>query len=325
MTAQTAPAAPQSRLAHMPIAFFAVVMGLSGLALATGRAEVALGASPMTSRTILVLAVGAFLAIGLAYALKALRHPAAVAGEWHHPVRMAFFPAISISLILLATGLAEPVPAVALPLWAVGAGLHLLATLVVVSTWIGHRPFEPAQMTPAWFIPAVGNIIVPVAGARFGFVEVSWFFFSVGVVFWVILATLVFNRLVFHTPMPEKVLPTLMILVAPPAVGFLAYHRLEPEMDGFARLLMSAAILFALVVATQARRLVKVPFSMAWWAYSFPLAALTTALYVYAGEAASAVHLVLAHVMMAVTGLAIAGLVVRTLKAMASGEVFRPE
>ncbi|MEM0513912.1 hypothetical protein WCN91_00405 [Pseudoalteromonas sp. YIC-827] len=46
---------------------------------------------------------------------------------------------------------------------------------------INHYRLEHAN--PSWFIPVVGNIIAPITGAKLGYIEVSWFFFSVGIVF----------------------------------------------------------------------------------------------------------------------------------------------
>ena len=44
--------------------------------------------------------------------------------------------------------------------------------------------------TNPWFIPVVGNIIVPIAGVDDAPAEVSWFFFSFGLIFWIALFTL---------------------------------------------------------------------------------------------------------------------------------------
>lgn len=92
-----------------------------------------------------------------------------------------------------------------------------------------------------------------------------------------VLLTLVVNRLMFHDPMPGKMVPTLMILVAPPAVAFMAWLRLNGEVGPFGHFLLSAAYVFALIVATQAGRFRAIPFALSWWARSFPLAALTIA------------------------------------------------
>ncbi len=78
-----------------------------------------------------------------------------------------------------------------------------------------------------------------------------------------------------------------MILVAPPAVAFTAWLRLEGEVGAFGHFLLSAAYVFALLVATQAAKLRKLPFALSWWALSFPIAALAIASFGYAHAAGS--------------------------------------
>lgn len=48
-----------------------------------------------------------------------------------HPVKLSFFPTISISLLLIATALQGMNSSFVLPIWATGAVLHLLFTLYV--------------------------------------------------------------------------------------------------------------------------------------------------------------------------------------------------
>lgn len=177
-------------------------------------------------------------------------------------------------------------PAVSAALWGVGALVQALLTLVIVAAWISHRPFGPAMLSPAWFIPAVANVIVPLGGAHLGLYDVSWYFFSVGVLFWIVLLTLVFNRLIFHDPLPGKLRPTLVILIAPPSVAFLAWIELNGgAMDATANVLFNIGVFFAALVAIQLPALLRLPFAMSFWALSFPLAALTTATFRYAALA----------------------------------------
>jgi hypothetical protein len=110
-----------------------------------------------------------------------------------------------------------------------------------------------------------------------GLREISWLFFSAGLVFWIVLLTLVMNRLIFHDPLPARLLPTLVILIAPPAVAFLAYTRLTGDIDAFARILLNSGYVFAAIVATQIGKFMRLPFALSWWALSFPVAALTIA------------------------------------------------
>lgn len=324
-TAAQTHAAPEARIAHYPVTFFAIGMGMMGLTLATRAAEHAFDLPKVASPWVLGLSALLLCAVGIGYAAKAIAHPAEVKAEWNHPVRIAFFPAISISLLLLAAALLEPMPQLAHLVWLAGTTLQGVLALSVISAWIGNRAFQPGQLTPAWFIPAVGNVIVPLAGARLGYTETSWLFFSGGLVFWVVLLTLVVNRLMFHDPLPGKLVPTLMILVAPPAVAFTAWLRLNGEVGPFGHFLLSAAYVFALIVATQAGRLRAIPFALSWWALSFPLAALTIASFGYAEAAGSAPHRIIGAGLLALLLAVVAGLILRTALAIRAGAICLPE
>jgi tellurite resistance protein len=326
MAEATHPEAAEPRLAHLPISFFAAVMGLAGLTLALHAGEAALGLPGWPSLAALWATVAAFLAIAAVYALKAVRHPGAVAAEWHHPVRLAFFPAISISLLLIATALRPHAEEAARLLWLAGAAGQGALTIAVVSGWIGRRPFQPMHISPAWFIPAVGNVVVPVAGVPLGFVELSWLFFSAGLIFWVVLLTLVVNRLIFHDPLPGRLLPTLVILIAPPAVAFLAWAQLSGGGDdAFGRILLNTAYVFAAVVALQVPALARLPFALSFWALSFPVAALAIASMRFAELAGSAAHLWIGGAVLALLVGIVLGLVARTALAIARGEICLPE
>ena len=323
--AETPAIETHSRLEHFPIGLFATVMGLAGLTLATLRMEHASGIGRIISPWLLGLTIIVFVLLAGTYAVRALKYPAAVKSDWNHPVKIAFFPAISIGMLLISTAILPFAPSVALIVWATAATLQLGATLSVVSSWIGHRKWEAVHITPAWFIPAVGNVIVPIAGARLGYVEVSWFFFTTGMLFWMILLTLVFNRLIFHAPLPERLIPTLMILVAPPAVGFVAWHELTGGIDPFARILYFGAVLFSLVVMTQFGKFIRLPFVISWWAYSFPIAALTIATFLYGEATGKAGFITAGYAIYAVLVAVMILLIVRTISAMLAGHVFRPE
>jgi tellurite resistance protein len=314
-----------SRLEHFPIAFFAVVMGLGGFTLAARASEHALGASNWVSGAALIATIAAFTLITIVYIAKAFRYPEAVAAEWAHPVRIAFFPAVSVSILLIATAIAPLMPDLARGIWLVGAALQAILTLAVVANWIGHRLFEQAHLTPAWFIPAVGNVIVPVAGPPLGYVELSWLFFSAGMMFWLVLLTLVVNRLIFHSPLPGRLLPTLVILIAPPAVAFIAWLRLTGEVDGFARILLNAGYVWAGVVLTQAPKFRRLPFALSWWALSFPVAALSVASLLFASETGSTAHKAIGLALVALLTVILVGLGARTVGAMKAQEICRPE
>jgi len=313
------------RLAHFPITFFAIVMGLMGLVLALHSAhEVLPWVEPLVT-VALFFGVAVFAVIALFYVAKILRHRDAVLWEWNHPVRLAFFPAMSISLLLMAVACYANYPQASHALWAVGTIAQGVLTVAVVSGWISHRSFEVGHLTPAWFIPAVGNIIVPVVGVRLGYPEISWLFFSGGLVFWIVLLTLVMNRMVFHNPIPARLFPTLLILIAPPAVGFISYIQLVGKIDPFGHILMNTTYVFAALILVQVPKLLKLPFALSWWALSFPVAALTIASFVYARLTGSGVYQTVGLIGLTVLAVIIAGLLVRTVIAIGRHEICQPE
>lgn len=318
--------APAPKLVHFPVTFFAVVMGLAGLALATHRVELYFGAPATASLVLIAVAALAFVAIAALFVLKGLRHTDALRAEWNHPVKIAFFPAITIGVLLISAGLLPVSQPLAHGLWVCAASVHLVVTLGVIAAWISHRTFEQAHLTPAWFIPAVGNVLVPIAGVRLGYLEVSWFFFSIGMLLWLVFLTLVFNRLIFHNPLPERLLPTLVILIAPPSAGFVAWLQINGgEIDGVARFLYYCALMFTLVTLTQVKKLLKLPFAMSWWAYSFPVAAFVIASALFADATGAAFQRVTMLVAYAVLWGVILLLLAKTAGAIRRDEICRPE
>jgi tellurite resistance protein len=274
------------RLPNFPISFFAMVMGLSGLTIASEKAlhvfapelgGLGIGSTDNVGLWMASTSAAVFSLLLLFYLAKLVVYPKAVLEELRHPIKLNFFAAVSISLLLLSIAFLPVNEAISRPLWMVGASLHLLFTLYIVSVWIHHEHFEVHHMNPAWFIPAVGNVLVPVAGVPLGFLDVSWFFFSIGMLFWGLLMTIIFYRLLFHTPIPERFMPTLFILIAPPAVGFIAYMRLVGELDPIAMVLYYSALFLTLLLFAQVRYFVRLKFFLSWWAYTFPLAAISIA------------------------------------------------
>lgn len=201
------------RLASFPIAFFAMVMGLAGLTIVWEKAQRSFAMDLGINSWLFGLTATLFAILLLAYLTKVLRYRAAVVQELRHPVKLNFFPTVSISTILLAIASVPVAPALTEPLWIMGAALHLLLTLYVMNVWIHHEHLQVHHMNPAWFIPAVGNLLVPILGVPLGYTDVSWFFFSIGILFWIVLLAIIFNRVLFHNPIESHLLPTLFILL----------------------------------------------------------------------------------------------------------------
>ena len=316
----------QTSIQHLPITLFTTVMGLGGLTIATENLERHFAVPGYVSIALLSLTALVWLSLVVAYVIKWIRFPAAVRAELDHPIRLSFFPASSIGLILIATSFYPYLPALTNVLWWIAVVAQLGFTLVILNRWIHSEHFTVEHNSPAWFIPILANLLVPISGAPLGYEEVSYFFFAIGIVFWLPLMAISLNRSFFFAPIPQKLLPTLFILIVPPAIGFTAWTALHGgTLDDFGRVMYFVGLFMTLMVMSQWRKFVGLPFALTWWAYSFPLASITVASFLYFSLVGEMFFLVLAIILYVVLVLVVATLVVRTIALVARRQVFLPE
>lgn len=300
---------PESRvvsthsLQHLPVTLFSSVMGIEGLSIAWRNASATWGISQWPSEILLWMGLGVFVVVATLYCAKWVQYPSAARAEIAHPIRMVFLPTITISLLLIATAGHHQLGDAAAPLWWLGAVGHFCLTVYIVSAWFAREDITLTHVTPAWFIPIVGNIITPLAAHRLGSMELAWFSFSVGLVFWIGFMPIILRRLLLHNPsIPQKLLPTLAIFLAPPSIGMVSWQALTgAQADPVSRILLSAGLAFACVLAAQLGSLWRVPFALPYWAYTFPLAALTSASLVFARQVTAIGYDIIAVVLLAVT------------------------
>jgi len=316
----------QDRLKNLPISFFSSVMGLCGLAIALQKADILFADDHWLSVSSVGDAVGflgitVFIALTVVYVMKLIHYPEMVSAELSHPVKMSFGASITVSLLLLSITTLHLAPAVSEVLLVAGAVMHLMYTMYALNSWIHKTHYEIKHISPAWFIPVVGNILVPVAGVAHGYTEISWFYFSVGLLFWLVLFTIIIYRMIFHHPLPDKLLPTLFIMIAPPAVGFISYVKLTGGLDGFGRMLYFSALFMTLLLLMQIPRFVRLPFYLSWWAYSFPLAAMSISTLLMFDLSQSPVYAILAWSLMVLLFVVVAYLVTRTCFAISDHQI----
>jgi tellurite resistance protein len=262
-----------NRLQYFPVMMFAIVMGLSGLTIVWQKAGMWLDMPKMIGEYLMYIDTAVFVVISLTYLVKLLVYPKEVAEEWNHPVRINFFAAITISLLMLAIIYKEEYRVISSYFWYAGAVLHTYLTLHTISHWINHN-HELKHSNPAWFIPIVGNLLVPVGGIGFAPAPILMYFFSIGFFFWVILFAVLLNRIIFHHQLAQKFMPTLFIFLAPPAVAFISYFKLYHQLDMFATTLFNLAVFFTLLLIFMIRSFFGLKFFISWWAFVFPVAAM---------------------------------------------------
>ena len=309
---------------HLPVNLFASVMGLSGLALAWRLAHRSLAAPAFIGEAVGALAVLVFVLMAAGYLAKLARHPDVVLAEFRHPVGGNFFGTIAISLLLLSA-LIEPYSAsTAHALWTLGAvGAFVLAFIAVSRLLKGQ--LDASLVMPAWLLSGVATLDIAVTGRDMPMAwapEMNLIAGALGAMLAPVLFVMIVSRLVHREPLAPAVTPSLMMLVAPFEVGFLAYSNLVGGVDRFAAVLFYFGLFLFLVIAPKVFR-PSIAFSPAWWGISFPMAALASAALKYADHAGGMGLQLLAIVLLGALSVALAVLFVRTVRIVVNGQLFR--
>ena len=263
-----------NRLKYFPVMMYTIVMGIGGLTIAYQKATIWLGVYDIFATILMYITMVLFILISITYIVKYWKYKAIVENEFSHPIRINFFATISISMLMLVIIYKESHPIISEMFWYPGVLLHFYLTMYTISFWINHNQ-ELKHSSPAWFIPIVGNVLVPIAGVDFVDNEILMYFFSVGIFFWFILFSIIFNRIIFHNQFALKFIPTLFILIAPPAIGFVSYYKMFGVIDLFATFLFNISIFFTLLTVFMYKIFFKIKFFISWWAFVFPSAAMT--------------------------------------------------
>ena len=258
----------QSKIKSLPIMLFAGTMGLGGLCAAYKKLSEIFDLPSEIFSALRALDCTVFCLLSAFYIFKLLKFKEEVKAEFSHPIKINFFGGFIISLFLLALAYKDA-PRLYYSLFYAALGLQTIFTLYVISFWIDEK-FDIATLNPAWFIPVVGNLLIPIIAKKS---QAIWYYFSLGLFFWIILFAVIFYRLVFWDKLADKFVPTLVITLAPPAMAFLGYVKLTEQFDAFAEILLNINVFFAALILFSYKRFIKLKFALSWWAFTFPTAA----------------------------------------------------
>ncbi len=310
-----------NRLKNFPIMMFAIVMGLSGLTIVYQKAHELFGMPRIIGDMLIILDITIFIIISIFYISKMLKYFTEVKKEFNHPVRINFFATISISFLLISIALHPINKELAYYSFIVGTVLQTYFTFKTISFWI-NKNLELNHSNPAWFIPIVGNALVPIAGISFVSTHLLMYYFSIGMFFWIILTAILINRIIFHHQLAGKFIPTLFIFIAPPAIAFIAYVKMNGgQFDMFASSLYNLALFFTFLLLFMYKNFLNLKFFISWWAFTFPLTAVTIASMLAYKLTHIAMYSYFGYFFMLMATLVILFVAIRTIQHMFMGEI----
>jgi len=310
----------KNKIQYFPITSFAIIMGLTGLTIAFGKFYHMQWLPKIFYDISVYFVLSLFVFFTTLYGLKLALYPEEVKNDFKHRIRINFFSAISISFLLLSIAFYTYFPLLGISFWWLGVILHTFFMFKTISFWIQHN-FEIQHFNPAWFIPVVGNILIPITGVDIVPLIISYFYFSVGFFFWIVLFTIFLYRVIFHAQLPEKFIPTFFIIIAPPAVGFISYMRISMSWDNFSIFMLLMTYFFIILLAVMYKSFTKLKFFMSWWAFTFPLAASTIASVLAFQITGLILFKIIAWIMLVVTIITILIVANKTIKNIKKGEI----
>jgi len=286
---------------HFAPSWFAAVMGTGALALGTAALGRSLPALAPVALALHWFNVALFLVLLVPWTLRWFLARPHAAGAIGHPVIASFVPTVAIALLVLSIQFLQLVraPAIALPLWWTGTGLAFGFSFLILFRQFTGEHVQLDHVTPGMFIPPVGLVIVPVAGAALAagadpamqgwMLLLCYVSLGSGTLLWLALHAITLFRMVLHKPVAGQMAPTYWINLGPPGVipislialaeatPFIAdktpFHAAALLVWGFGAwwLVMAAVLTFSYWRRGQ------LPFALSWWAFTFPTGAFALA------------------------------------------------
>lgn len=258
----------------MPPNRFGIPLGLAGLATAWHAAGAKLGTSAAIPGAIDILAAVVLLVVGWLYAVQG---PRRVVADLRDPVQAPFVAVPAITGMMLAAALASVAFAAGRVLVVIFLALTIGVGSYLVGWWIGGDA-DQVSVHPGYYLPTVAGGLVGVITLSEvhlrGLAEAA---FGVGVLSWVLLGSVVLNRLVTARALPASLQPVTAIELAPPALAGVAWFALASHgTDLVAYAIGGYLVLMALVQVRLLPRYLKLRFSPGFWAFTFSYAIAVT-------------------------------------------------
>jgi C4-dicarboxylate transporter/malic acid transport protein len=312
---------PADAFAHIGPNWFASVMGTGILATSATLLPISFPGRNTLAVTAWALAATLLVILCVATAIHWTRYPGIARTHHHNPAMAPFYGAPAMALLTVGAGtllagsrLIGVGPAITLDevLWSLGTAGGLICTVAIPYFMITGPALSLDQVNGSWLMPIVPPMVSAAAGAgliahlpagqaQLALTLACFAMFGISLLASLIVFGLIVARLGRHGAGPARLVPTLWIGLGPlgqsitvigllskaaaPALGPAwtpALHGLVlvygVPVWGFALLWLALAA--AITVRTARERL---PFTLTWWSFTFPVGTMVTGSAVLSG------------------------------------------
>jgi tellurite resistance protein len=252
---------------------FGISFGLTGLGEVWAAASRLYAAPSVVTDALFVVAAAVWVVTLAAYVRDVAAHDR-WRTELRDPVFAPFTALVPIVAMLLGAELSRHARLAGELVTTVG----LLATLALGGALIGQWVVEElslAQWHPGYFIPTVaGGYLGSETMSALHHHDLAVLLFGYGSVSWLVLGSILLQRMFVESRLPTPLLPTMAIQMAPPVVAGVAWFGIDGERaDALALAIAGYALLMAMVQLRLVPLFRTARFGPGWWAYSFSYAA----------------------------------------------------
>ncbi|MGR3042361.1 TDT family transporter [Vibrio vulnificus] len=225
--------------------------------------------------------ISAAIASGLLVilAIKFLFHRHLLQQDLAHPVVGSVVPTFAMGTMVVSNSLGHFFPVAGDVLWLVAVVLHI----VFLVSFLYHRAqnFELHHMVPSWFVPPVGIIVADVSfSGNPALAPIALGALVFGMVAYAVMLPLMIYRFMFTHEVPDAAKPTMAIMAAPASLSLAGYLTVTAQPSPvIIALLFGIAVLMTAIIYLAFVKLLRLPFSPGYAAFTFPMVIGATALF----------------------------------------------
>ncbi|SNS73160.1 tellurite resistance protein [Asanoa hainanensis] len=305
-------------LGKVPPNIFGMPFGLAGLAGVWGTAHF-YGISPAgVTDALLVLA-------GVVWVLSCVLYcsrPRDVRADLTDNILSPFIAlALITPMLLAALGLRPRAATAALVVVLVFLSLTVLYGGWITGQWI-YGPVDAPKIHPGYFLPTVaGGFVASAAATAVGQRRLGEVMFGLGLICWLVVGSIIMNRLFVNPLLPAPLIPTLAIEAAPAPVASLAYFALNgSRIDAISSLIAGYGVLLVIAQFRFLPAYLRLKFTPGFWSFTFAFAAVANVMLIWINMGRPTGHLALSWLVLGAITLLILGIGLRTLVAIVRGQ-----
>ncbi|UYI46469.1 TDT family transporter [Vibrio natriegens] len=212
-------------------------------------------------------------------AIKFILYPQLLRQDLAHPVVGSVVPTFAMGTMIVSNSLGQLFPFVGDILWLVAIVLHI----VFLASFGYHRTkeFELHHMVPSWFVPPVGIIVADVSfSGNPVLAPVAQGALMFGMVAYAIMLPMMIYRFMFTHEIPDAAKPTMAIMAAPASLSLAGYLTVTATPSPvIIAMLFGIAVLMTAIIYLAFFKLLRLPFSPGYAAFTFPMVIGATALF----------------------------------------------